>query len=93
MTIVDSIIKLLSKKADPKTAPDGICPNCWGRQEYGGHFYEAIKKQTFNIEKMEDNARGWIEDYVDKNLSDIKVHPQGDGVVCDKCRISYSKEK
>ena len=90
MSIISSLIELI-KKDDPKVAPEGICPNCWGRQEYGGKFYEALKQQTFDVTKIEDSTRGWIEDYVDKNLSEIKLHQNGDEQICNKCRVSYKE--
>jgi hypothetical protein len=47
MDVFESIRKvLLEKRADNNPVPEGYCPNCWGREEYGGKFYSAIKKEN-----------------------------------------------
>ncbi|WMI64112.1 hypothetical protein RBH94_08510 [Aestuariibaculum sp. YM273] len=32
------------------TASEEVCPNCWGRQEYEGHYYKPLKAKNFNDE-------------------------------------------
>lgn len=90
MSALDNLVNFLTGKSQSKDAPEGYCPNCWGRQEYGGKFMEAIKKQSWDISKMDDH-RGWIQDYADKNLADISlVHKEG-YMECNRCNVKYKE--
>ncbi len=92
MNIVDNIISYLKKeKNNQDKAPKGICPNCWGRQEYGGQFYKAIKNYGLDINHP-DNERGWIQDYADKYLKDISLVEHNDYNTCSKCKLRYVEE-
>lgn len=89
MSLVDNIIEHLKlHKTEKDSAPKEICPNCWGRQEYGGNFYQAIKVKGFNIDKIDDQ-RGWVQDYTDKYLTPIKLTSLGDYTVCPRCSTEY----
>ena len=89
MSVIKSILNFLkSKDSSDQTAPEGYCPNCWGKQEYGGQFYEAIKNEGINIHET-NPQKGWIQDYADKHLSGIKLKGQDDSLVCSKCKVTY----
>lgn len=93
MTILEHVKKWL-READsnePVEAPTDFCPNCWGRQEYGGNYYEAIKNKGVSINNIDDN-RGWIQKYVDENLNGIKLqHYDDENVICNACKVKYKK--
>ncbi len=93
MSIIDNIKIFLMNKANNETAaaPKGFCPNCWGRQEYGGNFYEAMKNEGVNIASI-DQKKGWIQDYVDKNLSGIALQKKGTSQTCSVCYATYNQE-
>ena len=88
MSVIQSIINFLSKKEENQKAPEGFCPNCWGRQEYEGQFFETMKNEGIDVNNVSDK-KGWIQDYADKHLTGIQLHQEGDGLVCSKCKISY----
>lgn len=90
MNLIDNVLKFLKSRNEEelKETPEGFCPNCWGREEYGGQFYEAVRKQGLDINSKNPN-RGWIQDYVDKNLSGIQLHKEDEMLVCNKCKIAY----
>ena len=58
MSILQNIKNYFTSKAEGNTsekAPVGICPNCWGKQEWEGEFYALNKgnklvgyDQTYN---------------------------------------------
>ena len=89
MSIVKNIVKFLTSSKEESKAPEGMCPNCWGRSEYSGKFYEAIKNENIDINEA-DQRVGWIQQYADTHLSEIKLVPHKEGVVCQKCKISYA---
>lgn len=73
------------KKDDPKLTPIGLCPNCWGRQSYGGQFYEALKKERIDLNNIEQK-KGWILAYAAENFVGIDLLEEGNGaLVCNHC--------
>lgn len=90
LNMVESLLNYLKKKQSPGdgTTPEGICPNCWGQQEYGGKFFEAVKNYHVDINEK-DPSVGWIKEYADKNLMGIQLEKRDDQVVCQKCKIAY----
>ena len=99
MNILKSLLDHLKRKtSDPDDVPEGLCANCWGRYEYGGQFYEAVKNHNVDINRphgldvgqADENPNvGWIQDYANKHLSEIALKPAGKGLVCSKCKIVY----
>lgn len=93
MSIVDNIIQFLKSSANPTNeVPKGMCPNCWGRQEYGGQFFVAIKNYGLDVNHP-DNERGWIQDYADKHLKEITLVEHNGYNQCAKCKLKYTEEK
>ena len=92
MKIVDSIIKMLSSNkemslAAVSQAPDGVCPNCWGRDEYSGDFYKAINKKGLNAGNVGAHV-GWVQEYANKHFSDIAIVSDGENQSCNKCKMT-----
>ncbi len=89
MNIFESIKSLLSQNKEDQPTPSGYCPNCWGKQEYGGQFYEAVKNENIDINNVNEK-KGWIQTYADQHLGAIQLQAQDDKMVCQKCKVSYS---
>lgn len=81
---------LLGKKDTPNETPEGYCPQCWGRQEYGGKFYDAVYKEQINLNNI-DSKKGWINAYVTKNLEGIKLKDAEGVRECSSCNITYKQ--
>ncbi len=88
MDVFESIKRLIVSNEPRSKAPGGFCPNCWGNQEYGGKFYEAIKNENVNIDTL-SSKKGWIQEYADKHLGTIELKHEDDMLVCQKCKIAY----
>jgi len=90
MDILKSLTNLLKRRKTltPDDVPEGFCPNCWGRQEYGGKLYEAIKNENVDIETL-SSKKGWIQEYADKHLGAIQLKYEDDMLVCRKCKLTY----
>ena len=89
MELWHQFVDFISK--NEKGVPKGICPNCWGRQEYGGKFFIAMHEEGINSTNAE-YKKGWIRAYVDKNLSGIELKVEDDESVCKNCSVSYKRE-
>lgn len=94
MNVFESIKKFLEKRRDNEdvVAPEGFCPNCWGRQEYEDMFFEAMKVESVNTNNLSEK-KGWIQAYVEKNLSGIVLKEQDAAVVCNVCSVNYAAKE
>ena len=90
MNIAQSIIQFLKNPKPDQKAPEGICPNCWGRTEYAGKFYEAAKNENVDINQANEQI-GWIQDYANKHLSGIALQQHDDDLVCQTCQVTYKE--
>ena len=91
MSVFQSIVNFLTKKEATQQAPTGFCPNCWGRQEYEGQFFEAMKNEGVNVNNISEKV-GWVQDYADKHLAGIQLQSEGEGLVCSKCKVTYRQK-
>jgi len=78
----------LSKKnnIEKATAPEGICPNCWGKQEWEGDFYKKIKAN--NITAESNTYTNFIHEVAEK-LGKITL--KEDTYTCETCNIQHKK--
>ena len=84
MDIIQNLKKYFTSKAEgniSKKAPVGICPNCWGKQEWEGEFYKKIKTGTPNDKTYEN----FINDVAIKL---DKITLKKDILVCETCKMS-----
>jgi len=92
MSLFEAVVKVFNNNPTPTVAdvPEGICPNCWGRNEYGGKFYEAMKNENVDINNINEK-KGWIQDYADKHLTGIQLSSTNEGTFCSKCKVTYTE--
>lgn len=93
MSVFAKLKALLGKKeidsSNDVHVPEDFCPNCWGRQEYGGNFYEAVKNEGIDINNI-DSRKGWIEAYAAEKLGGIQLKMNSDNVLaCPTCKVTY----
>ncbi|GAA0743279.1 hypothetical protein [Gaetbulibacter jejuensis] len=88
MNTLKNILSFLNKTPQEKIGktPEGFCPNCWGRQEYGGNFFKALKAEK--LENLE-RKKGWITAYVERNLKHIQLQHKEKKQVCNVCFESF----
>lgn len=93
MNLLDALLGFLKNNPTPTAGatPEGICPNCWGRDEYGGKFYEAVKNNNTDVNSKNPNI-GWVQDYANKHLAGIQLQQQNNELVCQKCKVTYHPE-
>ena len=90
MSLSDNLLSFLKKKKSKELeeTPNGFCPGCWGRQEYGGKFYDAVYNHN-KLNKSDSPQKGWIQDYADKNLYGIQLNYENDLYECPSCKLTY----
>ncbi len=85
MNITENLIKFFKAKSGHETtgpAPEGICPNCWGRQEWEGNYYELMKAR--NITPESNTYNSFINEVVTKL---DKITLKDDSYECSTCHM------
>ncbi|MTB49410.1 hypothetical protein [Lewinella sp. W8] len=90
MTFVKSLLRIARKSSASSRSgvPDGLCPNCWGRAEYGGQFYDAVRNRGLDANHKDEDV-GWVQDYATKHLTGIVLHRSEGQLLCRKCKVTY----
>ena len=90
--IAQNLLNFLKRNsASSSETPEGLCPNCWGREEYGGKFFERVKNHGLDVNSSNPEV-GWITDYVEKHLSPISLQEENDEYYCTTCKFTYKKK-
>lgn len=90
MNLMDRLTQLVTSK-DAHQAPEGLCPNCWGRQEYSGAFFEAIKREGVDVMEL-DNTQGWIRAYAMEHFEAITLQTIHQQPECPTCKVNYKQK-
>lgn len=91
MNIIENLKQFFKAKSNnekTETAPEGVCPNCWGRQEWEGNFYKKIKAK--NITPESNTYDNFIHEVASK-LEEITL--KEDTYECTTCHIKYKQNK
>ena len=87
MNIIQNLKNYFSTKSEGnKTlkAPEGVCPNCWGKQEWEGEFYSKIKANNITP----DNKT--YDSFINEVASKLeKITLKEDLLICETCKTSY----
>lgn len=85
MNILDLFINLF-RRQDTVVSPEGICPNCWGRQEYG-----PTVRRLYRDKQIEVNNKGarhtFIQRFVVNRIDGIRLRKGNTGHDCPTCMI------
>ncbi len=87
MSLIENLKKYFSQKdksQDTPLAPEGVCPNCWGKQEWDGEYYKFMKGQKGDPSK--ETYTSFVQD-VARKLDKITIHK--DTYTCETCSITY----
>lgn len=88
MKVIDTLKQLagnFSISKNRQEVPDQFCPNCWGRTEYAGNFYDSVNKESKSL--------GWIQSYYETNLKKIELIKVDDKLICGECKVSYKQKE
>jgi len=88
MSLITRLKEYFEKNEDKLEAPEGYCPNCWGRQEYEGQFLTAIHKEKIDLNNVMEK-KGWIQAYATEHLEGIKLKKSEGSNVCSTCKLTF----
>ena len=81
------------KKDEFSEIPEGVCPNCWGDQEYDGIIREKFKDQQIAVNNHDSTVQyAFIQEFVVTHLNGIKLKSSIHGLECPTCKIVYNKK-
>ncbi|WP_205959920.1 hypothetical protein [Flammeovirga aprica] len=93
-SIINSLINFFSK---PKSetegqVPKGLCPNCWGKQEYDNKFRELREDKQINVNNHKENY-SFIKEFMVNNLEGIQLIREKDSLTCPVCLLRHEKKE
>jgi len=75
---------------DEELVDAGVCPNCWGTQEFDNQYKEFVKDQTkANINHDASNQKAFVTQFVETHVTGVKLKRDGDYQTCPKCKLKY----
>lgn len=74
-----------NKSETANSCPDGLCPNCWGEQEYDGKIREMYIDKQIDVNNHDAN-HAFIKDFVVKRIDGIQLRKGNDGMQCPTCK-------
>ena len=91
----DMIEKLREFFSRPKEetkdmVPEGLCPNCWGTQEYDNTIRELYKDKQIDVNNHEAH-HAFIRDFVVKYIDGIHLKKGDSSLECPTCHVKYEK--
>ena len=89
MSLIENIKSYFTKKENNQPvgdSPEGVCPNCWGKQEWEGEFYEFMKGSK--NEKRDETYNNFINKIVESNIDGIAINK--DSYTCKTCNVNFA---
>ena len=84
--MIESIINFFKKNPESSNdqAPEGVCPNCWGKQEYDGTIRDLMKDKQIDVNNRQD-AHAFIQKFVVERIDGITLKKGTSGLECPIC--------
>lgn len=83
--------KLFSKKktsvSEEELIEKLVCPSCWGWQEY----QDTFQNKEMDINQNAPYRKAFIQQFVEKNITGIRLEAKGEKLQCPTCRKEYEK--
>ena len=88
--MIESLIQFFKKSPDETKldVPEGLCPNCWGSQEYDSVIRKMYHDKQIDVNNHEANY-AFIQDFVVNKINGIKLKTDSNGSICPKCKMTY----
>ena len=80
-----SFFKQSSKETKNKV-PEGLCPNCWGEQEYDKQIREMYEDKQIDVNNHSANY-AFVQDFLVNHIEGIRLKKGNSGYECPTCRV------
>jgi hypothetical protein len=94
MSILDSLKQIFGGKSSSRetVVPEGLCPNCWGKQDYDGQYLDGMRKDNIDLNNATEKL-GWIQALALEKVEGIKLKVTDDYLSCPTCKLTYHPKK
>jgi DNA-directed RNA polymerase subunit M/transcription elongation factor TFIIS len=94
MNVIDNIIEYFKQPQEETQgkAPKGICPSCWGYQEYENKFRKLYKDKQIDVNNHQDHYM-FVQKFVVKNIDGIRLKEAEIKYVCPNCGQEVSEHE
>ncbi|MFT4753154.1 MAG: hypothetical protein ACI85Q_000692 [Salibacteraceae bacterium] len=88
--MIETLLQFFAKtKEETKgKTPEGICPNCWGEQEYNNQIREMYADKQIEVNNREANY-SFIQEFVVTHIEGIKLKKGNNSFECPTCKMKY----
>ena len=88
--VIDGLISFFKKPKEETQdkVPEGLCPNCWGQQEYDNQIRDLYFDKQIDVNNHQANY-AFIQDFMVTHLSGIHLRKGNNSLECPTCRINY----
>ena len=70
--------------------PEGLCPNCWGEQEYDAQIRKMYVDKQIDINNSAEN-HAFIQDFVVNKISGIQLRKGNNSFDCPTCKRTFKE--
>ena len=92
MSLVDTLTNFFGKsksETEGKT-PEGVCPNCWGKQEYDNVMRELYEDKQIDVNNHKANY-AFVQEFIVNRIEGITLIKGANSSECPTCKVKYSK--
>ena len=88
--MIEKLIRFFKRpKAETQNeTPEGLCPNCWGKQEYDKQIRELYKDKQIDVNNHEANY-AFIQDFMVTHLNGIHLKKGNNSFECPTCKTKF----
>ena len=86
--MIETLINFFKKPANETKGktPEGMCPNCWGSQEFDGIIREMYEDKQIDVNNHKAN-HAFIQDFVVNRINGIQLKKGNNSLECPTCKI------
>ena len=94
MGLIDSIKRLFQRDESsmPLAVPEGVCPNCWGEQDYDGKYRDRMKKDNVDLNNAQARL-GWIQALAMERVEGVMLKKTDDYSTCPTCKLTFHPDQ
>jgi len=89
--MIDKLVRFFKQSPEEtkNKVPEGVCPNCWGEQEYDQLFRTMYRDKQIDVNNHEKNY-AFIQDFVVNRLNGIQLIKENNSLQCPTCKKGYA---
>ena len=69
-------------------SPEGLCPNCWGNQEYDHTIRTLYKDKQIDVNNHKAH-HAFIQEFVVNHVKGITLIKGNNGIACPTCKTVF----